>query len=117
MKTIYEELWITEKEFKDYSNTLVIETKELEILQPEVKTFDELYHWVQIENPANWKYYYTLDFAWRVFLQNIVPYIGWLNPINDDNVQEVIKTHKDTLINEYIEWEKYRLTVEYFKSL
>jgi hypothetical protein len=41
-----------------------------------------------------------------IFLQNTVPYISWNNPINDDNVHEAIKTHKDTLINEYIDWEK-----------
>lgn len=114
MKSIYEDLGITEKEFKDYSNTLIIDTKDLELLTPEVKTFDELYNWVQIDNPANGKYYYTLEVMSRVFLQNIVPYAGGNNPINDDNLQDVIKNHKDTLIKEYIESEKYRLTVEHF---
>jgi hypothetical protein len=60
--------------------------------------------------------YYTLEVEWRVFLQNIVPYIWWLNPITTDNVDEVITIHKTTLIKDYIDWLKFQTTVEYFKN-
>jgi hypothetical protein len=81
-----------------------------------VHTFDELYNWVQIDNPANWKYYYTLEVGWRVFLQNIVPYVWGLHPINDDNLEEVINNHKAQLIKDYLNWERMQLTINYFKT-
>jgi hypothetical protein len=49
-------------------------------------------------------------------LQNIVPYIQWLNPINDDNIDEVINNHKTQLIKDYLNWERFWLTMNYFKS-
>lgn len=116
-ETFYTDLWTTETEFKSYMEAIIIDTTWLESLVPEVKTFGELYNWVQIENPANWKYYYFLDIAWRVFLQNIVPYIAWLSPINDDNLEEIINTHKTQIIKEYVDSEKYTQSIEYFKNI
>jgi hypothetical protein len=75
-----------------------------------------LYNWIKVDNPANWQYYYTLEVWWRAFLQNIVPYIQWLNPINDDNIDEVINNHKTQLIKDYLNWERFQLTINYFKS-
>lgn len=106
----------TVKEFKDYMNTIKIDTTDLEKLEPEVHTFDELYNWHKIQNPWNWKYYYTLQVWGRNFVQYIVPYIWWNQPINDNNLKDIIKTHKDRLIQEYINSEKFRETVKYFRN-
>lgn len=114
-----ENLTCTETEFTEFLNSIdlsALET-ELNLLTPTIHTFDELYNWVEIENPANWEVYYTLEVEWKVFLQNIVPYVWWLQPITNANVDEVITTHKAKLIEEYITWEKFRLTLNHFKSL
>ena len=58
----------------------------------------------------------TIEIDGRVFLQNIVPYIWWLNPITEENKNEIIENHKKTLIKEYINWEKFKLTINNFKE-
>jgi len=111
-----EKLNCTEIEFTDYINSLVIDTSELEKINPVVKEFSELCNWIQIENPANWKYYYILEITGRIFLQNIIPYIDWLNPINSYNLQEVINWHKNKIIEDYINTEKYKQAIDYFNN-
>jgi len=114
-----ENLTCSEAEFKDYLDTLSFPEVEenLNELQPDIKEFTELYNWVQIENPANWELYYTLKVEGRMFLQNIVPYVGWLQPITKANVNEVIANHKTQLIKEYIDWLKFQVTLEHFKNI
>ena len=112
-----ENLSCTEQEFKNFYNRIDLTALEAELnkLTPKIYSFDEKYNWVEIENPANWEVYYTIEVEGRVFLQNIVPYIWGLMPITKANVNEVIDTHKSTLIKEYIDWEKFKLTINNFK--
>ena len=113
-----ENLSCTEQEFETFYNSIYLSELEAELnkLTPTIYSFDEKYNWVEIENPANWEVYYTIEVDGRMFLQNIVPYIWGLIPITKANVNEVIKTHKDTLIKEYITWEKVWLTIKHFKK-
>ena len=113
-----EKLTCSEKEFEDYVNSLDLSKFETQLnsIEPTIHTFDEKYNWVEIENPANWKYYYTLEVERRVFLQNIVPYVWWLKPINDDNLQETINTHRSELVSQYVNSEKVKLAINYFKN-
>ena len=121
-KEVIEKEWLTctELEFETYLNWI-----DLSVLSDDINsqiiinqhTFDELYNWIQIENIANWKYYYTCEIYWRIFLQNIEPFVGWYIWLDDSNIDKVILTHKTTLLNDYILWEKFNLTLEYFKNL
>lgn len=112
-------LTCTEIEFNTYKNAIdLTETiNQLELLQPIVKPFTELYNWVEVENPANWEVYYNLEVEWKVFLQNIIPYIWWLNPITLLNIDEVVNKHKEQLIKEYTDWLRYQMTIENFKTI
>ena len=114
-----ENLSCTEQEFNDYMNSINLSSiKELFDRESiiEKRTFDQLYNDVQIENPTNWKYYYILSLEGRTFLQNIVPFISWLNPLNDDNIDEVSTNHKNQIIEENLNFKKFQLTIEHFKS-
>lgn len=111
----------TAQEFIDYYNTITIDTTDIEVAQPTIATFDKPYPWpngdVIINNPANWKYYYYICINWKTFLQNIVPYVQGLQPLNDINIDKVIADHKEKLTENYINSKKRWLTVEYFKKL
>ena len=113
-----EELVCTEIEFENFHNSIDLTDLETSLNNIVINkfTFDELYNWVQIENIANWKYYYTAEIDWRVFLQNIVPFVSWNIALNDDNVDTVILEHKNKLIKDYIDWEKIMTTINYFKG-
>lgn len=115
IKTQYN-LTCTEQEFNDYKNSLDYSEVENELnnTQVTIHTFDEFYNWHEIENPANWQYYYIASIWGRNFLQNIIPYIGWNNPLNDNNIDEVIESHKNTLVSEYIENLKITETINNF---
>ena len=114
-----EELVCTEIEFENFHNSIDLTDLETSLNNIVISkfTFDEKYNWVQIENIANWKYYYTAEIDWRVFLQNIVPFVSWNIALNDDNVDTVILEHKNKLIKDYIDWEKIMTTINYFKSI
>ena len=90
---------------------------ELRATKPTKHTFDELYNGKYVPNPANGKYYYTVDIYGRIFLQNIVPYVNGMQPLNDDNIDEVIEQHKDQLIEDFVASEKETQAVKYFKGL
>ena len=79
-------------------------------------TFDEEYNGNTIANPANGKYYYTVEVGGRVFLQNIVPFVEWNQPITEENKEEVIATHRKQLISDFIDSEKARIAEEYFAN-
>ena len=102
------------EEFENYLNSLEDEVIEVTTSK---HTFDEKYNNVQIENPANWKYYYLLNIEWVTYLQNIAPYVWWLVPLNDDNVDEVIENHSNELKKQFSDSKKLQQTVEYFESL
>ena len=113
-------LTCTELEFETYLNWIDLSVLEADIVSQIVinkHLFNELYNWVQIENIANWKYYYTCEIWGRVFLQNIEPYINWNIWLDDSNIDWIIENHKNTILKDFILWEKFNLTLEYFKSL
>jgi len=107
----------TELEFTTYRDWLTVDTSAYDNLLPTKALFTELYNWNQVENPANWKYYYFLEVGGAVFLQNIVPYVWGLVPITDENVDEVILDHKTKLIKWYADSEKFKLTIEHFSPI
>lgn len=113
-----EKLKCTPQEFEAYINTIDLSEVESQLLTttPNIYTFDELYNWNKIENPANWEVYYTVEVGWRVFLQNIIPFVSGNQPITYANVQKVFAYHKQELTNSYIISEKIRLTIENFKN-
>lgn len=113
------ELNCSEQEFKDYYNSIDKSKLENDLQKTEVtiRTFGQLYNWKEISNPANWKYYYLANIDWRNFVQNIVPYIGWNQPLDDSNINDVISEHKNTLINDYITQIKIEESINYFKNL
>ena len=112
-----ENLTCTEEQFEKFFNSIDLSQlkEEMSWVKVEIKTFDEKYNNIQIENPANGKYYYIMDIQGMVFLQNIVPYVWWLNWLNDDNIDEVIENHKNNIINDFINSEKMKLTINNFK--
>lgn len=114
-----EELACTELEFENFYNSIDLTKLEANLNNIIINkfTFNELYNWVQIENIANWKYYYTAEIDWRVFLQNIVPFINWNIWLDDSNIDTVILEHKNRLIKDFIDWEKKITTINYFKSV
>lgn len=107
----------TPKEFDDYVVTEEIDTSIIDNAVPEIRTFDIPYNGNIIENPANGEVYYFYPIGGRIFLQNIVPYIEWNNPITNENVQSIITFHKDWLRKDYIEWEKFKIKINHFLSL
>jgi len=115
-----EKLNCTELEFETYLNWIDLSQLEIDINSQIVinkHTFDELYNWIEIQNIWNWKYYYTCEIWGRCFLQNTEPYVIWNIGLNDDNIDIIIQNHKNTILKDYINWEKFNLTLEYFKSL
>lgn len=106
----------TEEEFMSYMESIDTTETEAELLalEPSIFRFDEEYNDVLIENPAGWEVYYTIEIWGRVFLQNIVPFVEWLNPITEENVQNTIFLHKTELIAEYLSGLRLQLTIEHF---
>lgn len=94
-------------DFENYYNNFQIEINIFE-----KKQFTELYNNIQIENPANWKYYYIIGLNGIVYLQNIKPYVWWLIPLNDDNIDIIMNNHKQNIISDI----KLLKTIEYFKN-
>ena len=102
-------------EFVDfYEKVKVDEQKIREKYKVSKHTFDEKFNWVTIENPANWKYYYVLKWGWKKYLQYTNPFEQWHVPLNDDNIDEVIKEHIDRLVKEEVNKIKLEETIEYF---
>ena len=110
-------LLCTELEFTTYRDTLIVDTSAYDNLLPTKALFTEKYNWNEVENPANWKYYYFLEVGGAVFLQNIVPYVWGFVPLDDTNVDEVASDHKIKLIKRIEDWEKLRLTIEHFSPV
>lgn len=108
----------TQKEYNAFIATIDLSGQEADLNNVEVSlhTFDELYNGHQIDNPANGKYYYTVEVAGRMFLQNIVPFVEGNQPITEDNKEEVIATHRKQLIADFIASEKARIAEEYFSN-
>ena len=106
---------VSVKDFLTYYNSVEVDTSEIEKqIKVEIYTFDKPYNNVKIENPANGKYYYVLDFMWKRYLQNHAPFEHWFVPLNDDNIHKVIEEHKQHLLNEYIQQKKLEATIEHF---
>lgn len=108
----------TQEEYDAFIATIDLSEVEAQLNQVEVNfhTFDELYNSHKIDNPANGKYYYTVEVAGRIFLQNIVPFVEGNQPITEDNKEEVIATHRKQLIADFIASEKARIAEEYFSN-
>ena len=109
----------TAQEFVDYYNSLDLsDLKEQldEEVNVQICTFDQPYNGVKIDNPANGKYYYYFTIKWRTYLQYHIPYVGWLQPLTDENINNVIEDHKNRVIEEYIEAEKINRTIEHFSN-
>ena len=106
------ELDCSTEEFETYYNSLEIEEP---IITENKYLFSEKYNNVQIENPANGKYYYTLAFEGKVYLQVHAPYVSGFVALNDDNVDEIIQGHKEQIIEEYVNNKKLQDTIEHFK--
>lgn len=113
-----EKLTCTPQEFETYLNAIDLSEVEAQLLAttPNIYSFDELYNWNKITNPANGEVYYTVEVGGRVFIQNIVPFVSGNQPITSGNIQEVFAKHKKELTNSYITSEKIRLTIELFKN-
>lgn len=112
-----ENLNCTPEEFETFLNSIDLSEieNELNTIQPVIHSFDELYNWSAIDNPASGELYYTVEVWGRVFLQNIVPYVSGNLPITNENVQTVFSEHKTQLINDYLISERIRLTILNFK--
>ena len=104
-------LTCTEQEFNEYMNSLEID---LININSSIHTFDELYNWVQVENPCNSELYYTLNIWWTIYLQTHEPLVSWLNPITKDNVDDIILKHKLELQSNYIQSKIFELTIQHF---
>jgi len=109
-------LTCTVAQFTTYMNWLKINTSIYNKLMPTKCLFSKKYNWHIIENPAKWKYYYYITVWWQTFLQNSAPYVQWLVWLNDKNIDKIILEHKTKLINDFIELEKLKLTINNFKN-
>lgn len=122
MIEILRQLWLTctLEEFNAYKDTIVVPEV---VVNSSIHSFDEPYNECFIENVtgAYGAIYYVLEvlFQWasKVYLQNIVPYIEWNNPITLTNKDEIILNHKNDIISEITNAYKFDKAVEYFKSL
>lgn len=103
------------KEFEKYLNSLDLGEFEEELNKTEVKkyTFDELYNWEKIDNPIGSKYYYVIEF-WEKILQTSVPFVDGLVALDDENIDETIKNHKEKIISNYVNNERIKRSIEYF---
>ena len=107
------ELTCSVEEFETYYNNLEIEEP---VITGNKYLFSEKYNNVTIDNPANGKYYYTIDFEGRTYLQAHAPFVGGFIALNEDNIDSIIQEHKDKIIEEYVEGKKLQDTIEHFKN-
>lgn len=109
--SLAEQLNISQEELDAFLETLSIEPIEIPF---QVCGFDSLYNGYPVENPANGDCYYILNVQGRIYLQNIEPYVEWLNPITESNKEEVIQSHIEHLQEEYASSQKYLIAVDHF---
>ena len=79
--------------------------------------FTTQHNGVTIENPANGDLYYTFNINGVMYLQNISPFVGGLNPITTDNAAEIMGYHKEQVATQMIDSFKFNATIENFKAV
>ena len=104
-------LTCNEQEFNEHMNSLEID---LINIDSSIHSFDELYNWIQVENPCNSELYYILNIWWTIYLQTHEPFVNWLNPITKNNIEDIILKHKLELQSNYTQSKKLELTIQYF---